>query len=169
MAIFHLKYSCLNWRAIPCRRRMICVYAIFHHFLNIFFRLSWFSFRLNSKFSSAWHDNQFFFCSFFLFHSHDLSTLGNDARHTWPFRLKHLFSYEDCFERWPFGPRLFISFLSKERIVAQKCFREMGNFGPHAPKHQANMTSRCHGLGTLFCSYSLLFFLCGELDISWNF
>ena len=56
---------------------------------------------------------------------------------------------------WPFGPRLFISFLSKERIVAQKCFREMGNFGPHAPKHQENMTSRYHGLGTLFCSLKM--------------
>ena len=62
---------------------------------------------------------------------------------------------------WPFGPRLFISFLSKERIVAQKCFREMGNFGPHAPRHQAKMTSRYHGLGTLF--YSLKMF--GRFEI----
>ena len=73
---------------------MICVFAIFHHFLNIFFWLSWFSFGLNSNFSSAWHDNQFFSLFF-----HDLSTPGNDACHRWPSRLKHLFLCKDCFGR----------------------------------------------------------------------
>ena len=32
--------------------------------------------------------------------------------------------------------------------MAQKCFREMGNFGQHAPRHQSNMISRYHGLET---------------------
>ena len=36
--------------------------------------------------------------------------------------------------------------------MAQKCFRKMGNFGQHAPRHQSKMISRYHGLGTLFCS-----------------
>ena len=51
-------------------------------------------------------------------------------------------------EGWPFGPKLFISFLSKERIVAQKCSRKIGNFGQHAPRHQSKMISKHRGLGT---------------------
>ena len=35
---------------------------------------------------------------------------------------------------WLFGPKLFISFLSKERIMTQKCYREMGNFWSTCPK-----------------------------------
>ena len=58
-------------------------------------------------------------------------------------------------EGWPFGPRLFRSFLSKERIMAQKYFREMGNFGQHVPRHQSKMISRCRGLGILFCSLKM--------------
>ena len=56
-------------------------------------------------------------------------------------------------EGWPFGPRLFRSFLSKERIMAQKYFREMGNFGQHVPRHQSKMISRYRDLGILFCSW----------------
>ena len=37
-------------------------------------------------------------------------------------------------EGWSFGPRLFVSFLSKKRIMAQKCYREMGNFWSTCPK-----------------------------------
>ena len=54
-------------------------------------------------------------------------------------------------EGWPFDPRLFRSFLSKKRIMAQKYFREMGNFGQHVPRHQSKMVSRYRGLGILFC------------------
>ena len=32
--------------------------------------------------------------------------------------------------------------------MAQRCFREMGNFGQHAPRHQSKVISRYHGLGT---------------------
>ena len=64
-----------------------------------------------------------------------------------------LFSVRIVLEGWSFGPKLFISFLSKERIMAQKCFRKMGNFGQHAPRHQSKMISRYHGLGILFCSW----------------
>ena len=45
-----------------------------------------------------------------------------------------LLSVRIVLEGWPFGPRLFISFLSKERIMAQKCYREMGNFWSTCPK-----------------------------------
>ena len=56
-------------------------------------------------------------------------------------------------ESLPLGPRLFRSFLSKERIMAQKYFREMGNLGQHVPRHQSKMISRYHGLEILFCSW----------------
>ena len=40
MAIFHFKHSYLNWRVIPYKRRIICVFfAVFHHFVNIFLLL----------------------------------------------------------------------------------------------------------------------------------
>ena len=35
---------------------------------------------------------------------------------------------------WPFGPKLFISFLSTKRVMAQKCSREMGAFWSTCPK-----------------------------------
>ena len=59
---------------------------------------------------------------------------------------------------WLFGPKLFISFLSKERIMAQKCFREMGNFWSTCPRHQF---SEYHDLGIL-CFWSLKRF--GKLE-----
>ena len=69
MAIYQLEHSYLNWRAIPCKENdlYLCSFSSFsqHFFLTW---LSWFSFRLNSNFSSAWHNNQFFFCSFFFIH-----------------------------------------------------------------------------------------------------
>ena len=52
-------------------------------------------------------------------------------------------------EGWPFGPRLFRLFLSKERIMAQKYFREMGNFGQHAPKASIRVILEYHDLGDL--------------------
>ena len=85
MAISHLKHGCLNWRAIPCREKMICVCAAFHHFFWI--RLSWFSFRLNRIFQV--HDMTINFLLFFFFH--DLSTPGKDACHRWPSKSKHHF------------------------------------------------------------------------------
>ena len=67
MIISHLKHSYLNWRANPCRRKMI---AVFHHFFNTFFFwiwLSWFSFGLNRIFQVHDMTINFSFCSFFLF------------------------------------------------------------------------------------------------------
>ena len=86
----------------------------------------------------------------FFFHSHNLSTLGNDARHRWPSKLKHLFLCKDCFERVGFfGPKLFRSFLSKERIMAQKYFREMGAFWLTCPKASIWVISKYRDLGIL--------------------
>ena len=45
-----------------------------------------------------------------------------------------LLSVSIVLEGWPFGPKLFISFLSKERFMAQKCYWEMGNFWSTCPK-----------------------------------
>ena len=68
MAIYHLERSYLNWRAIPCKENDLYLCS-FSSFSQHFFLLSWFSFRLNLNFSSAWHDNHFSFCflAFFLF------------------------------------------------------------------------------------------------------
>ena len=112
MVICHHEHSYLDWRAILCRRRTNYVYAIF--FFNIFeFGLLDFRLWTQSNFSSAWYDNQFslFFLFFFVFFfflpcSDDLSTSGNDAHHKWPFRLKHYFTCENCFERVDFWSRV---------------------------------------------------------------
>ena len=93
-----------------------------------------------------------FFCSFFLFFFHDLSTLGNDICHRWLSKLKHHFSYEDCFGFWLFGPKLFIPLLSTKGVMAQKCFREMGNSWSMCPKTLIKVISGYHDLGILFFS-----------------
>ena len=98
-----------------------------------FFWLSWFLFRLNSNFSSAWHDNQFFFCSFCSFFSFFLSTQSNDAYHKRPSKLKHLFSCEDLFRKGlAFGLRLLVSLLSRERW-GSKVFSKNGQFLVNVP------------------------------------
>ena len=139
MAIFHFKHGYLNWRAIPCRRKMIYVYVIFNHFFHIFFWiwLSWFLFRLTRIFQD---DNHFFFFLFivlFIFFLVLMVCLFRATMHAindlpnWS-----IFSHvRIVLKGWSFGPKLFISFLSKERVMAQKCSREMGNFGQHALRH----------------------------------
>ena len=117
MAIYHLEHGYLNWRAIPCRRKMICVYAVFIIFSTFFFT-SWFLFRLNSNFSSAWHDNQFFllFCFFSLFfftiYLLRATMYAIDSFSSWGV-ISHV---RVVLEGWLFGPRLFISFLSKRGL-----------------------------------------------------
>ena len=68
------------------------------HFLNLAFLIF---VQTQSNFSSAWHDNQFFFLFFysFIFSLFEWSTLGNVVFRGWSSSLKHLFSYEDHFER----------------------------------------------------------------------
>ena len=50
---------------------------------------------------------------------------------------------------------LFMSFLSKERIMAQKCSREMDNFffGQRAPRYQSRMILKYYGLVTCIFGY----------------
>ena len=128
---------------------MICVYAAF---FIIFFNISFF-WLLDSCLELI----EFFKCMtwhsiFLLFFFHDLSTLGNDVCHRWLSKLKHHFSCEDCFGFWLFGPKLFIPLLSTKMVMAQKCFREMGNFRSMCPKTLIKVISRYHDLGILFCS-----------------
>ena len=54
---------------------------------------------------------------------------------------------------WSFGPKLFISFLSKEKIMTQKRSREMGNFWLTCPKASIRVISEYHDLGDL-CFWS---------------
>ena len=51
---------------------------------------------------------------------------------------------------WLFGPKLFISFLSKEKIMAQKRSREMDNFGSTCPKALIRVISEYHDLRDLY-------------------
>ena len=135
MVIFHLKYSYLDWRVIPCRRKTM---RFFHHFLNIF--SCWFSFRLNQIFQV--HDMTINFLLFFLFLF--LSTPSNDVCHRWPSKLKHLFSVWGLFWKVGLLAQGCLYHFCPKRIMAQKCYREMGNFGQHAPRHQSKMISRYH-------------------------
>ena len=132
-----------------------------HFFVCLFFFLaSWFSFRLTRIFQD---DNHFFFFFFlfivlfifFLFlvlmvcllraTMHAIDSLPN-----WS-----IFSHvKIVLKGWSFGPKLFISFLSKERIMAQKCSREMGNFLSTCPKAPIKAILEYHDLRVL-CFWSL--------------
>ena len=96
MTISHFEHSYLDWRTIPCKRRNDLCFCSFQHF---FFLLL--DSRLDLvKFSECmtWQ-SIFLFCFFSFSRSHGLSTSDNDAYHKWTSSLKHLFSYEDRFER----------------------------------------------------------------------
>ena len=103
--------------------------SFFIIFFNISFLAFWFSFRLNQIFQV--HDMTI---NFFVLFFHDLSTPGNDICHRCPSKLKHLFSCEDCFERLAFWSKVVYIILSKERIMAQKCSWEIGNFSISLPR-----------------------------------
>ena len=144
MAISHLKHSYLNWRVIPCKRKMICVHVVFHHFLNIF----WF---LDSclgliEFSSAWHDNQFFFILTICLLRATMHAIDGLSSRSISSRVRIIL------KGWPFGPKLFRPFLSKERIMAQKYFREMGDFWSMCLEASIKVIFKYHDLGILFCS-----------------
>ena len=55
---------------------------------------------------------------------------------------------------WPFGPKLFSSFLFEERIIAQKYSREMGNFWSTCPETSIKVISEYHDFRDL-CFWSL--------------
>ena len=54
---------------------------------------------------------------------------------------------------WLFGPKLFIPLLSTKMVMAQKCFRKMGNFRSMCPKTLIKVISGYHDFGILFCSW----------------
>ena len=64
-----------------------------------------------------------------------------------------LLSVRIVLEGWPFGPKLFISFLSKERVMAPKRSREMGNFWSTRPKALIRVNSEYHDIRDL-CFWS---------------
>ena len=152
MTIFHFNRSYLDWRVNPRKRKTICVY---HYFFSTFFWtwLSWLLFRL-IKFSKCMIWQSFsFFVHFFLFLVLMVCLFRATTHVIDDFPDWSTFPHARIFlKRLTFGPKLFRSFLSKKRIMAQKCFWKMDNFGQHAPRHQSKMILRYHGLGTLFCS-----------------
>ena len=122
MVVCHLKHSYLNWRAIPCRKRIDCVYEIFI-FNTFWIWSSWFSFGLNRisqvhdmtiKFLFLFFLSCFFFCCF-----HELFTPGDDACHRWPSKLKHHFSCEIILKRVVFWSKgCSYHFCQQERVMA---------------------------------------------------
>ena len=121
---------------------MIRVYAIFHHFFNIFL-LSWFLFRLNRIFQV--HDMtinfSFFIVTICLLRATTSAIDGLPSRSI----SSHV---RIVLKGWPFGPKLFISFLSTKRVMTQKCSREMGAFDQHASRHQSGWFQNITILGT---------------------
>ena len=86
----------------------------------------------------------YFFCLFLQFF-----TSGNDTCHKWPSKLKATVLAQELFWKGlSFGPGLFMSFLSKEKIMAQKYSRKIDNFlfGQRAPRHQSRMILKYYGL-----------------------
>ena len=101
------------------------------------------------EFSSAWHDNQFFFCSFslFFFTICLLRTMTHtiDGPPSWSIFLVWGLFWLLAF--WSKG--VYTNTVNKKRIMAQKYFREMGNFGQRAPRHQSRWFQNIAILG--FC------------------
>ena len=70
-------------------------------------------------------------------------------------------------EGWPFGPRLFISFLSKKRIAAQKCSREMGVFWSTYPKASIRVISEYYDFRDLYFWFLKGFWQAWSYSKSW--
>ena len=144
MTIFHLKYSYLDWRAIPCRKKTICVYAVFFIIFSTFFLVDS---RLDLiKFSKCmtW---QSIFLLFFLFLF--LSTPSNDECHRWPFELKRLFSCEDCFERLVFWSKVVYIIPVQREDYGSKVFQWNRQFWSTCPKTSIEVISEYHDLRDL--------------------
>ena len=127
---------------------MIRVYAIFHHFFNIFCFLD--SCLDLIEFFQV-HDMTInFFFAFSISRSHSLSFLGNNACHRWPSKLKHLFSYEDCFERLVFWFKVVQIISVQREDYGSKVFQRNGQFWSTCPKASIKVISKYHDLGILF-------------------
>ena len=121
----------------PLQKKEWFVFLQFFIIFSTFFWLSWFSFRLNSNFPSAWHDNQFFFCFVLLFfYSHDWFAPGNDACHRWPSKLKHLFLVWGLF--WKVGLLVqgcLYHFCQQKGLWLKSVFEEWAIFNRRASRH----------------------------------
>ena len=127
MAIFHLKHSYLNWKVIPCKREMIRVYAIFHHFFFAFFDLLDSHLGLLEFFTCmTWQSFfLFFFFHFFLTHLLQVTTRAIEGLSDWSITSQ----YGDSFGKMVFWSKIVYIISIQKRIMAQK------------------MVSKYHGLG----------------------
>ena len=122
MAIFHFKHSYLNWRAIPYRRRMICVCAIFYHFLNIFFysRLDLIEF---SKCMTWQPIFLLFFFSFFMTHLLRTTTGAIKGLSDWRITSQ----YGDSFGKMAFRSKVVYIISVQREDYDSKVFLKMDN------------------------------------------
>ena len=138
MVISHIKHSYLNWRAIPYRKQMICVYAaFFQHILWIW--LSWFLFGLSRIFKCmTWQSIFFlFFYSFifFFFLNGPLWAMSHvvDGLPTWNIS-SHM---RIILKGLAFGSRLLVSFLSRGKIWLKSILEKWAISGQCASRHQS--------------------------------
>ena len=152
MAIYHLNHSYLNWIVIPCERRndlCLCSFSSFsqHSFFFVFFA-SWFSFRHSRIFKCmTWQSIflLFFFSFFFTICLLRTMTHTINGPPSWSIFLVWGLFWLLAF--WSKG--VYTNTVNKKRIMAQKYFREMGNFGQRAPRHQSRWFQNIAILG--FC------------------
>ena len=128
MAICRLKHSYLNWRKFPYRRKMVCVYAFFHHFFQFMFWLKQISQVYNMTINFS-----FSFIHLFFFIFREWSILGNIACRRWPSSLKHLFSCEDLFWKGWLLVRGCSYHFCPEKKYGSKVFSRNGQFLVNVP------------------------------------
>ena len=113
-----------------------------------------------------WQSIFFFFYSFIFFRG--LSTLGNDACYRWPSNLEaSLLMWGLFWKGWFLVRRLFMSFLSKERIMARKYSWKMGNLGQRASRHQSKWFRSITILGLVFLVIEKVWLLARSCSESW--
>ena len=137
MTIFHFKHSYLNWSAIPYRRRMICVYAIFHHFLNTFFWLLDFCLDSIEFFKCMTWQSIFFY--YFLFFSFSWSVYsGQQCMSYMTFQIEASLLMWGLF--WEVGllvQSCLYRFCPKRRLWLKSVPEKWVFFGQHVPRHQS--------------------------------
>ena len=135
-------------------KKMICVYAVFHHlFFNTFFGFLDSHLDLIEFFKCMTWQSIFLFLLFISFCSHDSSTPGNVACRRCPSSLKHLFSCKNCFERVGFWFEVACIIFAQRKDMAQKYSREMGSFWSMCLEASIKVVSECHDLGTSVFGY----------------
>ena len=121
------------------------------------FFASWFSFRLNSNFSSAWHDNQFFFfffffcfCFFFFLMVCLLRATTHiiDGLPAWSIS-SHMRTVLKGLAFWFEVARITSV---QRKIWLKSIFWEMGNFLSICLEVSIKVISEYHNLWILFCS-----------------